>query len=60
MDDPAYRLLHAWMLASHVDPDAAGMISEQFLAGRISPEQAVRAWLGVATAGHKVGISYGF
>jgi len=36
------------LLACHVDPDAAGMISEQFVAGRISPEQAVRAWLGLA------------
>jgi len=45
---PAYRLLQAWMLAYQADPDAAGMISEQFLAGRISPEQAVRAWLGLA------------
>jgi hypothetical protein len=27
------------MLACHVDPDAAEMISEQFLAGRISPER---------------------
>jgi len=48
MDDPAYRPLHAWMLACHVDPDAAGMISEQFQEGRINPEQAVRAWLVLA------------
>ena len=47
MDDPAYKLLQAWMLAHKADPDAAAMISQQFLAGRISPEQAVRAWLEV-------------
>jgi hypothetical protein len=26
MDDPAYRLLQAWMLAYEADPDAAQMI----------------------------------
>jgi hypothetical protein len=48
MDDPAYRLLHARMLAYEADPDAAKMISQQFRSGRISPKQAVRAWLGLA------------
>ncbi len=56
MDDPAYRLLQAWMLACHVDPDAAQMISEQFLSGRISPEQAIAAWQRLATAEHNAGI----
>ena len=46
--DAEYQLLMAWIDAYQADPDAAQMISEQFLAGRISPEQAVRAWLGLA------------
>jgi hypothetical protein len=45
MDDDAYQIMQAWMLAYQSDPDATEMISEQFLAGRISPEQAVQAWL---------------
>jgi hypothetical protein len=45
MDELAYKIMRAWMRAYQSDPDAALMISEQFLAGRISPEQAVQAWL---------------
>jgi len=34
--------------AHQADPAAAAMTRQRFLAGRISPEQAVRAWLEVA------------
>ncbi len=47
MDDTD-RLLLAWLAASHVDPDAAEMITDQLLAGRISPEQAIGALLELA------------
>jgi hypothetical protein len=45
MDELAYKIMRAWMRAYPSDPDAALIISEQFLAGRISPEQAMQAWL---------------
>jgi hypothetical protein len=45
MDELAYKIMRVWMQAYQSDPDAAQMISEQFPAGRISPEQAVQVWL---------------
>jgi hypothetical protein len=47
MDDPAYRLLQAWMLACEADAESAQLITEQFQSGRISPEQAIGALHGL-------------
>jgi hypothetical protein len=47
MDD-AYRFACALLAARQVDREAAEMICQQAKDGRISHEQAVEAWLGLA------------
>jgi hypothetical protein len=48
MDDDAYRLTMAWLKANQTDPEGAELIREQYLAGNISHEQAIGAWLALA------------